>query len=66
MAPIVMDLLNLAKNLQHHYQSLGGWTNQFEDYYVNNITLFFDSPQIQKLADIVDPYCKPLNLQEPK
>ena len=75
-----MDLLNLMKNLEHHYQSLGyvyisslyikksqlffyhkgGWTCEFADYWVNNITYYFDNPLIQKLADIVDPYCKDL------
>ena len=41
----------------HHYQSLGGWTFVFADYYSDNITLFFTEPSFQKLADLIDPYC---------
>ena len=52
-----MLLKPILKNLQHHYQSLGGWTCEFADYWKNNVTYFFDSPLIQNLADIVDPYC---------
>jgi len=55
-APIVMDLLNLKKNLMHHYRSLGGWTWAFGDYYFDNITAYMDSPNLQKMADIIDPY----------
>jgi PhoPQ-activated pathogenicity-related protein len=38
-------------------KSLAGWTFEFEDYYELNITMYLDSPYLQKLADIVDPYC---------
>ena len=26
---LIKDLLNMKKNLMHHYQSLGGWTVAF-------------------------------------
>ncbi|XP_043924075.1 autocrine proliferation repressor protein A-like [Protopterus annectens] len=56
LIPIVMDELNLVKNLHHHYKSYGGWTFAFKDYYHMNITRDLDSPQLQQLADEVDPF----------
>ena len=37
-------------------QSLAGWTFAFGSYYTLNITQFVDSPNMSKMADIVDPY----------
>ncbi|UJR14404.1 hypothetical protein I4U23_001401 [Adineta vaga] len=54
--PIVMDMLNLRQNMKGHYQSLAGWTYDFEDYYVENITMYLDNPYLQVMANIVDPY----------
>jgi PhoPQ-activated pathogenicity-related protein len=52
-----MDLLNLAENTDHSYESLGGWTFEYADYtnagMVGPIT---QSPEFARLADIVDPY----------
>ncbi|KAL3877581.1 hypothetical protein ACJMK2_035277 [Sinanodonta woodiana] len=53
--PIVMDLLNIVKNLHHHYRSLGGWTFAFGDYYDLNFTSQLDNPNTQKMANIIDP-----------
>ncbi|KAL3877090.1 hypothetical protein ACJMK2_034845 [Sinanodonta woodiana] len=55
IAPIVMDLLNMVKNLHHHYQSLGGWTFAFGEYYDVNFTRELDNPNTQKMANIIDP-----------
>ncbi|KAK3579247.1 hypothetical protein CHS0354_033324 [Potamilus streckersoni] len=55
IAPIVMDLLNMVKNLHHHYQSLGGWTFALSDYYDVNFTSDLDNPNTQKMANIIDP-----------
>ncbi|CAF1405893.1 unnamed protein product [Rotaria sp. Silwood1] len=54
--PIVLDILNLQKNMKHHYRSLAGWTFAFYNYYVLNITRYLDNPYFQKMASIVDPY----------
>jgi PhoPQ-activated pathogenicity-related protein len=58
ITPIVMDALNLVKNLHHQYRALGNWTFAFEDYYKLNITKKLDNPNTQLMADIVDPFCK--------
>jgi len=44
------------QNLHHHYQSYGGWTFEFDDYYMEGITKDLDNPNTQKLANIVDPF----------
>lgn len=54
--PIVMDILNLQKNMHHHYRSLAGWTFAFNDYYELNITQYVDNPNLTKMGQIVDPY----------
>ncbi|CAF3893440.1 unnamed protein product [Rotaria sordida] len=54
--PIVLDILNLRKNVKHQYRSLAGWTFAFYDYYVSNIPRYLDNPNFQKMADIIDPY----------
>lgn len=55
MAPIVMDILNMQKNLHHHYRSLGGWTFAFDDYYTLDIMSRLDSAEFQKMTNIIDP-----------
>lgn len=54
-APVVMDLLNLVKNLHHYYRSLGGWTYAFLSYYLADFTSMIDRPATQMIGDLVDP-----------
>ncbi|CAF0973466.1 unnamed protein product [Adineta ricciae] len=54
--PIVMDILNLQRNMHHHFRSLAGWTFAFNDYYELNITQYVDHPNLGKMGQIVDPY----------
>jgi PhoPQ-activated pathogenicity-related protein len=37
---------------------LAGWTFAFGDYYVLNIPQDVDNPNINKMAEIIDPYSK--------
>jgi len=66
MCPLVMDLLNLVKNIHHHYQAYGGWSFALQDYYSLNFTTHLDDPNVQLLADIVDPYSYLDRLTMPK
>ncbi|XP_064606085.1 autocrine proliferation repressor protein A-like [Liolophura sinensis] len=66
IAPMVMDLLNIVKNLHHHYRSLGGWTFAFGDYYSLNFTAQLDNPFVKKMANIVDPFAYKDRLTMPK
>ncbi|KAH9499597.1 hypothetical protein Btru_074237 [Bulinus truncatus] len=55
MVPTVMDLLNMQKNLHHHFRSLGGWTFEFEDYYNESVTYNLDSPNMPLMQTVIDP-----------
>ncbi|XP_062522445.1 autocrine proliferation repressor protein A-like [Corticium candelabrum] len=66
ITPIVMDLLNLVKNVHHQFRALGNWTFAFEDYYDTNFTCHLDDPNIKLLADLVDPFSYRDRLVMPK
>ena len=53
--PMVDDVLSLHDNLHLHYQSLGGWSFAFEDYYALNLTKKLDGQPFADLSAIVDP-----------
>ena len=57
IVPVVMDLLNLAENTDHSFESLGGWTFEYADYTnANMVGPVTKSKEFARLADIVDPY----------
>uniref|UniRef100_H2ZH05 Uncharacterized protein n=1 Tax=Ciona savignyi TaxID=51511 RepID=H2ZH05_CIOSA len=66
ITPIVMDELNMVKNLHHHFRAYGGWTFEFDDYYEEYVTRDLDNPNTQLLADIVDPISYKDRLTMPK
>ncbi len=37
-------------------KSLAGWTYDFYNYYVENITMYLDNPYLQVMMNIIDPY----------
>ncbi|XP_041364388.1 autocrine proliferation repressor protein A-like [Gigantopelta aegis] len=66
IAPIVMDLLHMVKNLHHHFRAYGGWTFVFEAYYELNFTRQLDNQRTQLMADYVDPISFKDTLTMPK
>ncbi|XP_071814910.1 autocrine proliferation repressor protein A-like [Apostichopus japonicus] len=64
--PIVLDCLNVKPNLHHHYRSLGGWTLEFEPYWSESVTKYLDSPGLDEMAALVDPYAYIDRLTMPK
>jgi PhoPQ-activated pathogenicity-related protein len=54
--PIVMDALNLHKNMHHMFQNLGGWTFAFTDYYDLNLTARIDDPNFPAMESLIDGY----------
>ncbi|KAK2145907.1 hypothetical protein LSH36_648g01071, partial [Paralvinella palmiformis] len=56
VSPIVLSILNFNQNLHGHYESLGGWTYVFNDYYEVNLTRELDNPSVQMMMDHIDPY----------
>jgi len=66
IVPIVMDELNFAENVQHHYRSLGGWSFVLKDYWHMNLTMLFNKPEMQLIFDIVDPFVYREKINLPK
>jgi PhoPQ-activated pathogenicity-related protein len=56
IVPVVMDELNFVENIKHHYRSYGGWSFALKDYWKLNLTLQFESPKMQEMFDIIDPF----------
>ena len=54
--PTVMDELNFVENIKHHYMSYGGWSFALNDYWVLNLTAYFDNPKMQEMCNIVDAF----------
>lgn len=52
--PVVMDLLHLRDSLVHHYQSLGGWSFAFEDYYKLGLTGYINTPLMSRMGQVID------------
>jgi PhoPQ-activated pathogenicity-related protein len=56
MCPVVMDELNMIKNLHHHYKAYGGWSFALRDYFALNFTAHLDDPNTLEMAKIIDAY----------
>ncbi|ELU12951.1 hypothetical protein CAPTEDRAFT_223161 [Capitella teleta] len=56
----------VAINLHKHYESLGGWTYVFADYYDVNITSHLDDPNTAEMAQQIDPLSYKERLTMPK
>ncbi|MCP4710933.1 MAG: PhoPQ-activated pathogenicity [Planctomycetes bacterium] len=54
--PLVIDVLNMDEQMQHHYQSYGFYAPAIRDYVALNVFDHFDTTRGQDLVKIVDPY----------
>lgn len=52
--PVVMDLLHMRNALVHHYQSLGGWSFAFSDYYDLELTRYVNTPLMSRMGQVID------------
>lgn len=50
--------LRIIQNLQHHFQSLKGWTFALEPYWSENTTSLYGHPNFPLLVQVSDPFCK--------
>lgn len=66
IVPIVIDVLNMEKSLEHHYKVYGFWAPAVHDYVDAGIMDYIGTPEISALADIVDPYVYLDRLTMPK
>jgi PhoPQ-activated pathogenicity-related protein len=56
MAPIVIDTLNVPATFKNHYRAYGFWSSAVHDYVDMGIMNWFDTPQMNALQEIEDPY----------
>lgn len=54
--PIVIDVLNMSVQMDHHYKAYGTYSDAVNDYVQLNIFGRFNLPEAQNLLEMVDPY----------
>jgi len=64
--PIVMDLLNLIPNINHHWQAYGNWSFALDDYLEMGLMKHVNEPVFKDLAAIEDPLVYKERLTMPK
>jgi len=64
--PLVIDVLNVEKSLEHHYSAYGSWAPSLADYTDMKTFDWFGTPQLKKLLEIEDPYSYLDRLTMPK
>lgn len=64
--PLVIDVLNVEKSLEHHYAAYGSWSLALADYIEMKTFDWMGTPQMKKLMDIEDPYSYLDRLTMPK
>eukprot|EP01116_Phalansterium_solitarium_P018307 TRINITY_DN4813_c0_g1_i1.p1 TRINITY_DN4813_c0_g1~~TRINITY_DN4813_c0_g1_i1.p1 ORF type:complete len:334 (+),score=96.50 TRINITY_DN4813_c0_g1_i1:25-1002(+) len=53
--PIVMPILNMQENMNHHWQCLGEWSFALQPYEKFDIFKYLNDPIMVQLRDVVDP-----------
>lgn len=66
IVPIVIDVLNMDKQMAHHFSSYGYWSTAIYPYAQERVFDRFDTPAGQALLRMVDPYEYRGELQMPK
>lgn len=56
IVPIVIDVLNVKKSMDHHYGAYGFWAPAIGDYVRHKLTDRADTPEYEALLKIADPY----------
>lgn len=64
IVPIVIDVLNNEKTMEHHYRAYGFWAPAIADY--SNLHSWAGTPQYTALMKIEDPYSYRERLRIPK
>lgn len=66
IAPVVIDVLNMAKQMQRQIEVYGGYSEQVEDYTKLKIQERMATPEGAKLLSLVDPFSYRDKLTMPK
>lgn len=64
--PIVIDVLNVNDSMRHHFAAYGYWAPAVGNYVDHGIMERFDSPKLEELYQLVDPYFYRHRLEKPK
>ncbi len=56
MSPIVIDVLNMTKSMDHHFQSYGTYSEAVKDYVDMGLINLPDSKEYRALMNIEEPY----------
>eukprot|EP01087_Luapelamoeba_hula_P008771 TRINITY_DN2216_c0_g2_i1.p1 TRINITY_DN2216_c0_g2~~TRINITY_DN2216_c0_g2_i1.p1 ORF type:complete len:502 (-),score=51.58 TRINITY_DN2216_c0_g2_i1:46-1551(-) len=56
MIPMVMPILNIVPNMNHHYQAYGGWSFALNDYLNEGLMAYLNKPQFLAMAAVNDPF----------
>lgn len=56
IAPIVIDVLNVDRSMQHHYSAYGFWAPAIDEYVHHKIMDLRHDPDYMELMKIEDPY----------
>ena len=67
IAPLVIDTLNMPKQMAHQFEAFGGkFSSQIDDYVNRKLVPMPDTPEARKLETIVDPWIYRNKLTMPK
>lgn len=66
LAPMVIDMLNMAEQLPHQHASWGSYSDRIHDYTDIDLPARIDSPRGRELLRIVDPYAYRDAVTQPK
>lgn len=64
--PLVIDVLNVQRSMEHHYQAFGFWSPAIHDYVEMGLVEQMKTPRYKQLMDIEDPYSYRDRLTMPK
>jgi len=64
--PIVIDVLNVKRSMDHHYAAYGFWAPAIGDYVNHKITHRRNLPEYAALLKLVDPYAYRARFEMPK
>ena len=66
IAPIVIDVLNVNRSMNHHYAAYGFWAPAIGDYVHHKLTHRRNTPEYADLLRLVDPYAYRSRFTMPK
>ncbi|MYD44303.1 MAG: PhoPQ-activated pathogenicity [Gammaproteobacteria bacterium] len=66
IVPIVIDVLNVERSMQHHFDAYGFWAPSIGDYVRHGITQRMGSAELKRLYNLTDPMAYVHRLAMPK